>query len=84
MLMHRVVQLENQTVLSAFLDHLTNGRLALGSKVALFLTLQQLFYILPHAHLLHVGPVALLHLLLLLTKLLLSRQRKPISLLACL
>lgn len=41
--MHSVSQLKNQTVLSTLLDHLTNGRLALGSKVALFLTLQQLF-----------------------------------------
>lgn len=69
-------QLENQTVLSALLDHLTDGRLALGSQVALLLTLQQLFQILPHAHLLHVGPVALLHLLLLLTELLLVHSGK--------
>lgn len=69
-------QLENQTVLSALLDHLTDGHLALGSQVALLLTLQQLFQILPHAHLLHVGPVALLHLLLLLTELLLVHSGK--------
>lgn len=61
---------QNQPVLSSLLDDLSDRRSALGPDQALFLTLQKLFQVTPHLHLLHVGAVALPHHLLLLTQLL--------------
>lgn len=77
-----MASLEDQTVLSAVLDHLANGGLALGSQVALLLTLQELLQVFPHVHLPHVGPMVLLHLLLLLSEFLSECKAKTRSNLA--